>query len=58
MPDERDVAILWIAFRKSDREAYAQLVSHFYEMLYDYGSKLCRESGTVEDCIHDLFLEI
>ena len=58
MPDKRDIAILWVAFRKGDREAYARLISHFYEMLYDYGSKLCRESGTVEDCIHDLFLEI
>lgn len=58
MLDDREVVALWIAFRKGDRKAYAQLVSQLYTILYDYASKLCRDSGTVEDCIHDLFLEI
>lgn len=58
MSDDREVVALWIAFRKGDSEAYAQLVRCFYTVLYDYGTKLCRDSSIVEDCIHDLFLEI
>ena len=58
MPDDREVMALWIAFRKGDSEAYTKIVNHFYTILYDYGSRLCKDSGTLEDCIHDLFLEI
>lgn len=58
MPDESEVIALWLAFKKGDRAAYARLVHIFYKILFNYGTKLCRDTSVVEDCIQDLFLEL
>lgn len=49
---------LWNAFRKSDREAFAQLYELFAADLYRYGYNLIRNKPLVEDCLHELFLHI
>jgi RNA polymerase sigma factor (sigma-70 family) len=58
MPNDTEVTALWIAFKKGDRAAYGSLVSIFYKILYNYGTKLSLDTHKVEDCIQDLFLEL
>lgn len=58
MPNEIEVAELWLAFQKGDKGAYNTLVSLFYRTLYNYGTKLTPHTPVVEDCIQELFLDI
>lgn len=49
---------LWNAFRNGDKRAFNRLVTCFYQILYNYGTKLTQNHSLVEDCIQDLFLSI
>lgn len=48
----------WQALTEGDREALGRLFRRYYPELYKYGSKICPESGILEDCIQELFIEI
>ncbi len=58
MPNPAETAELWIAFRRGDKGAFNSLALLFYELLYNYGTKLARDPALVEDCIQDLFLDL
>jgi RNA polymerase sigma factor (sigma-70 family) len=49
---------LWNASIQGNREAFGQLFRRHYSLLYQYGSKICADSPTLEDCIQDLFIEL
>ena len=49
---------LWNASIQGNREAFGQLFRRHYSLLYQYGSKICADSSTLEDCIQDLFIEL
>jgi RNA polymerase sigma factor (sigma-70 family) len=51
-------AILWSALIKGDKDALSALYFRNYPVLYEYGMRLYTSEGTVEDCIHDLFLKL
>lgn len=51
-------AEVWNAFRKGNEVAFQQIYNHFVRVLFSYGSKLSTDYTLVEDCIHDLFLEL
>jgi RNA polymerase sigma factor (sigma-70 family) len=50
--------MLWEAFRKGDKEAFAALFRQHYETLFRYGSKFTNDTRLLEDTIHELFIEI
>ena len=50
--------MLWEAFRKGDKEAFAALFRQHYETLIRYGSKFTNDTRLLEDNIHELFIEI
>jgi len=50
--------MLWEAFRKGDKEAFAALFRQHYETLFRYGSKFTNDTKLLEDSIHELFIEI
>jgi DNA-directed RNA polymerase specialized sigma24 family protein len=50
--------MLWEAFRKGDKEAFAALFRQHYETLFRYGSKFTNDTRLLEDSIHELFIEI
>ena len=50
--------MLWEAFRKGDKEAFAALFRQHYETLFRYGSKFTNDTRLLEDNIHELFIEI
>jgi RNA polymerase sigma factor (sigma-70 family) len=57
MPNDSEVAELWLAFKKGDKGAFS-LAIIFYRTLYNYGTKLTPDTNLVEDCIQDLFFEM
>ncbi len=58
MSNPVEVAELWVAFKKGDRDAFGSLAGIFYEVLYNYGTKLTDDHSLVEDCIQDLFMDL
>jgi RNA polymerase sigma factor (sigma-70 family) len=49
---------LWIEMKAGDKTALAQLYNRYCKHLYNYGRKICSETGFLEDCIHDLFVAV
>ena len=54
-PTDRE---LWNAFKNGDRESFGILFRRYYPVLFQYGSKLCRDLNLLEDCIQELFIEL
>ena len=51
-------AELWNDFRNGDKSAYAYIYVRFFPILYNYGCRICKDKGLVQDCIQDLFVEL
>lgn len=49
---------LWNAFKKGDYAAFTQIYKQHVQPLYNFGSKITSDHALVEDCIHDLFVEL
>lgn len=58
MRDEHTDITNWAAFKNGDREAFSVLFRRYYPLLIQYGSKICNDPLALEDCIHDLFIEL
>jgi RNA polymerase sigma-70 factor (ECF subfamily) len=50
--------LLWEAFRKGDKEAFAILFRKYYSPLFFYGNKFSSDKQLLEDAIHELFIEL
>lgn len=48
----------WEAMIRGDENAFAKLYESYFKLLYNYGLKICTERARVEDCIHDLFVDL
>ena len=49
---------IWGKFADGDYTCFRTLFEGYYEGLYGYGLKICRDSQMVEDCIQNLFVSI
>ncbi|QHT70680.1 sigma-70 family RNA polymerase sigma factor [Rhodocytophaga rosea] len=49
---------VWRKFKNGNEAAFAQIYSRYVKMLFGYGMKLVKDTDIVEDCIHDLFIEL
>lgn len=49
---------LWQGIRAGDREAFTLLFEKYNHTLYNYGSKLTRDSTIIEDAIQDIFIDL
>jgi len=49
---------LWDSFVQGNQQALGFLFKRYYPLLYQYGSKICPEKTTLEDCIQELFAEL
>jgi RNA polymerase sigma factor (sigma-70 family) len=56
--EERSGLELWSRLREGDHKAYESIYRNHIDLIYAYGIKLCRNEQLVEDCAHDLFVEI
>lgn len=50
--------MIWQRIKSGDLDALGTLYDQYVDTLYQYGIKLCSDSDHVNDCIHDLFLDI
>lgn len=49
---------LWNAFREGDRSAFKRIYELYARDLVSYGYKITANVQLIEDCIHDLFIEL
>lgn len=49
---------IWNSFKNGDREAFATLYYQYFKFLIQKCFRFCSDKRLIEDCIHDLFLEI
>ena len=48
-------AVLWQAFKRGDREAYATIYHQYVRLLFQYGNRLSSNRELVKDAIQDMF---
>ncbi len=56
--DYKQEDILWIQFRKGEKDALGALFEQYYDDLYAYGMKLTGNEDLVRDSIQDLFIKL
>ena len=49
---------VWSSFRNGSDAAFAYIYRQHVKVLFAYGIKIVRDRVIVEDCIHDLFIEL
>jgi RNA polymerase sigma factor (sigma-70 family) len=49
---------VWNSFRKGSDAAFASIYRQHVKVLFAYGIKIVKDRAVVEDCIHDLFIEL
>jgi RNA polymerase sigma factor (sigma-70 family) len=56
--EKLDDETLWNKIREENLEAFEVIYSRFFKHLYNYGRKICSNPITVEDAVHDMFLDL
>lgn len=56
MTDEDKV--LWAAFRAGDNSAFEGLLRAYYKSLLEYGFRFIKDKDTLQDLVHDLFINL
>lgn len=49
---------LWKNMKQGDRSAFEMIYRNHIQALYKYGARLSQDANLIEDCIHDLFLDL
>ena len=50
--------VIWNSFKSGDKDAFATLYYRYFKFLIQKCFRFCNDKNLIEDCIHDLFLEI
>lgn len=50
--------VVWKNLLNGDKKALGHIYTKYFDKLYNYGSRISKESIVVEDAIQDLFIEI
>lgn len=53
----KDEAEAWAAMKSGDKRALIFFYTRYFNGLYDYGTRITRNTALAEDCIQDLFTE-
>lgn len=57
--EAQDIEIrYWNSLRKGDRSSLAWLYNRYFKHLYNYGRKIHADKKSLEDAIHDLFVDL
>lgn len=49
---------LWKGIQQNDQIAFDQFYSLYVKLLYNYGCQITTDTGLVEDCIQELFVQL
>ncbi|GAB3711081.1 sigma-70 family RNA polymerase sigma factor [Spirosoma flavus] len=62
LSERRDTTVnedeLWKTFKEGSEAAFEEIYTRYFKVLYNYASKFTTDKNLVQDCIHDLFIEI
>lgn len=58
LPDAGNESRVWNELIGGDKKALAHIYTKYFDRLYNYGSRICRESSVVEDAIQDVFMTL
>ena len=53
----KDEAEAWSAMKAGDKRALIFFYTRYFNVLYNYGTRITRDKAMAEDCIQDLFTE-
>ena len=54
----KDENALWSAIKDGDAAAFKELYEAYADELYRYGLRYLKDTDTIKDCIHDLFIDL
>ena len=57
-PSQNADCTIWKDLLKGDKNALASIYSDHFDKLYNYGCRISKDAGIVEDAIQDLFIEL
>jgi len=49
---------LWVLFRTGDKTAFEKIIKAHYQILFNYGTRFCRDDELIKDTLQDLFFSI
>ncbi len=49
---------IWRRFKKDDKAAFIHIYTRYFNVIYNYGFKMCNDEEIIKDCIHDVFAQI
>jgi len=49
---------IWLSIKDNDVEALKDLYQHYYQVLFNYGRKMTKDSPMIEDAIQESFISI
>lgn len=55
---EKNIEALWVLFRKGDVDAFETITKTYYQSLFNYGTRFCRDSELIKDSLQELFLAL
>src|SRR5688572_13200278 len=48
----------WLVMKSGDKRALSFFYTRYFNILYNYGSRIAKDNALTEDCIQDLFTEL
>ncbi|MEF8812119.1 MAG: sigma-70 family RNA polymerase sigma factor [Bacteroidales bacterium] len=51
-------SVLWQKFKNGDKEAFIKIYQKYYPQLLNYGLRIKRNEGFIEDCIQEIFYDL
>lgn len=56
-PDTPD-SVIWDAFCAGNESAFIHIYQQYFDLLYAYGWRICKDEALVKDAIQDLFVDL
>ena len=53
---EQNMETLWVLFRAGSEHAFEKIIQLHYKLLFNYGTRFCKEDELIKDTLQDLFV--
>lgn len=53
-----DMESLWVLFRGGDKSAFENIIKAHYQLLFNYGTRFCKDDELVKDSLQELFFTL
>jgi len=55
---ELDMEDLWVLFRTGNQSAFEKIIKSHYQILLNYGTRICKDDELIKDTLQDLFFSL